>query len=244
MITEESFIDFRCPYCQEPVSFPRETAGFVEMCPSCTESLIVPGDGSEEGLKIPLPRPTPRLVLRRLAPGDWRDLLELMADEEFFRYQDATPLDEDGVLRWLQSDGHVKLTTPDQPFVIGIQVQEGEKLIGYASLTFTDPQRLQVSLNVALNSKFHRKGYGTEAVEGLLGFCFQEIKLHRVTAATDSRNVAACKLCEKVGFRREGEFVKNRWAQGEWTNTVYYALLAEDCEEEGQPSSQAEQSPG
>ena len=134
MITEESFIDFRCPYCQEPVSFPRETAGFVEMCPSCTESLIVPGDGSEEGLKIPLPRPTPRLVLRRLAPGDWRDLLELMADEEFFRYQDATPLDEDGVLRWLQSDGHVKLTTPDQPFIIGIQVQEGEKLIGYASL--------------------------------------------------------------------------------------------------------------
>ena len=36
---------------------------------------------------------------------------------------------------------------------------------------------------------------------------------------------------EKVGFRREGEFVKNRWVHDQWTNSIWYALLDEDCVE-------------
>jgi RimJ/RimL family protein N-acetyltransferase len=228
MITEENFIDFKCPHCGDPVSFPQENAGFVQACPTCFESLIVPDDGSEVGRQIPLPITTPRLVLRRLAPGDWKDLLELMADEEFFQYRDGTPLDEDGVLHWLESDPHVKLTTPDQPFQLGIQLQDSGKLIGHLTLSFTDPQRLQVTFSIGLNQSFHRKSFGLEAVEALLGFCFKGLKLHRVAGWCDSRNPAACLLMERAGFRREGEFVKNRWVHGEWTNSIWYAALAEE----------------
>ena len=228
MITEESFIDFKCPYCGDPVSFPQESAGFVQACPNCFESLIVPDDGSEVGRQIPLPITTPKLVLRRLAAGDWRDLLELMSDEEFFRYQDGTPLDEDGILHWLESDPHVRLTTPDHPFFLGIQVQDGGKLIGYLSLSFTDPQRLQVTFSIVLNRTFQRKGFALEAVEALLGFCFEGLKLHRVAGWCDSHNTAACRLMEKAGLRREGEFVKNRWVHGEWTNSIWYAALGEE----------------
>jgi RimJ/RimL family protein N-acetyltransferase len=228
MITEESFLDFKCPYCESPVSFPRESAGSLQACPSCPESLIVPTDGSESGREIPLPITTPRLVLRRLAAGDWRDLLELMSDEEFFRYQDGVPLDEDAVLRWLESDVHVKLTTPDQPFYLAIQLQEGEKLIGYLSLTFTDAQRLSATFNIGLNRNFQRQGLAHEALGALLGFCFEDLKLHRLTGWCDSRNTAASRLLEKAGLRREGEFVKNRWVHGEWVNSLWYATLEEE----------------
>jgi RimJ/RimL family protein N-acetyltransferase len=228
MITEESFIDFKCPYCGEPVSFPRENAGFVQACPNCTESLIVPDDGSEVGHQIPLPLATPRLLIRRLTSADWKDLLEVISDEEFFRYQDGAPLDEDGVLHWLDSDAHVKLTTPDQPYCLGIQLQEGDKLIGYLTLTFTDPQRLQVTINIGLNRSFQRQGFALEALEAVLGLCFEGLKLHRVAGWCDSRNTAACRLFEKAGLRREGEFLKNRWIHGEWTNSIWYAALAEE----------------
>jgi [ribosomal protein S5]-alanine N-acetyltransferase len=235
MITEESFVDFKCPYCGEAVSFPQESAGFAQACPNCTESLIVPDDGSEAGKKIPLPIRTPRLILRRLTAHDWKDLLELMSDEEFFRYQDGVPLDEDRVLQWLESDVHVKLTTPEQSFYLGLEVQNGGKLVGYLSLTFTDPRRLQVTFSIGLNGSFKRQGFAREAVEALLGFCFEGLRLHRVAGWCDNRNVAACRLMEKVGFRREGEFLKNRWVHGEWTNSIWYALLEEDCAEtEGQ----------
>jgi RimJ/RimL family protein N-acetyltransferase len=220
MITEESFIDFKCPYCSEPVSFPRESAGFAQACPNCTQSLIVPDDGSEVGYQIPLPIATPRLLMRRLAGSDWKDLLEIISDEEFFRYQDGVPLDEDGVLHWLESDAHVKLTTADQTFYLGVQTQDGGKLIGYISLNFT--------VSIGLNRSFQRKGLALEAVEALLGFCFEGLKLHRVAGWSDSRNTAACRLLEKVGLRREGEFLKNRCVHGEWTNTLWFAALDED----------------
>jgi RimJ/RimL family protein N-acetyltransferase len=228
MITEENFIDFKCPYCEEPVSFPQECAGFLQVCPNCTESLIVPDDGSEFGKHIPLPINASRIILRRLASSDWKDLLELMSDEELFRYQDGVPLDEDGVLHWLESDAHVKLTTPEQTYYLGIEVQNGGKLIGYVSLTFTDPQRLQVTFNIGLNRSFQRQGFASEAAEVLLGFCFEALKLHRVAGWSDSRNVAACRLLEKIGLRREGELVKNRWVHGEWTNSIWYAVLEEE----------------
>ena len=228
MITEESFIDFKCPYCGEPVSFPQESAGFAQACPTCTESLIVPDDGSEVGWQIPLPITTARLAIRRLTGRDWQDLLELMSDEELYRYHDGAPLDEDGVLRWLESDAHVKLTTPDQPLFLGIEVQEGGKLIGYMSLNFTDPQRLQVTFSISLNRKFQRQGFAHEALVALLTFCFEGLKLHRVAGWCDGRNTAAVRLLEKAGLRREGEFVRSRWLHGEWANSLWYAMLNEE----------------
>ena len=37
-----------------------------------------------------------------------------------------------------------------------------------------------------------------------------------------------CRLLEKAGLRREGEFVKSRWLHGEWTSMVWYAMLEEE----------------
>ena len=160
-----------------------------------------------------------------------------MSDEEFFRYQDGVPLDEDSVLRWLENDAHVKLTTPDQPFYLGIQLQDGGKLIGYLSLTFTDPQRLLVTMNIGLNRSFQGKGFALEATEAALGFCFEGLGLHRVAGWCDSRNTAACRLLEKLGMRREGEFVKSRWVQGDWVSSIWYAMLKQEylSGEEGAP---------
>ncbi len=226
MITEENFIDFKCPYCQETVSFPQADSGFARACPSCTETVIVPDDGSETGRPLPFPLETERLVLRRFAPGDWRDLLEFMSDEERFRHLGGGPLEEETLLRWLDVEAHVKLTTPDQMFYLGIQLKESGKLIGYVGLRFTDP--LQTALVVLLNRSFEKQGFATEALRAVLGFCFKGIKLHRVTARIDTRDTAATKLCERVGLRREGEFVKDTPGLDGWHSSGWYALLEEE----------------
>lgn len=94
MTLEESFIDFKCPYCAAAVSFPAEAAGKIEECPECAEILIVPQGNSEHAHKIPIPITTPRLILRRLDRGDWKDLLEFMSDEELVRYSERPALGE------------------------------------------------------------------------------------------------------------------------------------------------------
>ena len=228
MLTEENFIDFKCPYCGDTVSFPGDCAGFAQACPNCTESVIVPADGSALGRRPPIPATTARLVLRRLQAGDWRDLMECLADEEMFRYVDGRSLGEEEILRWLESDGHVKLTTPNQAFYLGIELQGSDKLIGYLSLSITDTQRLQAAFSIYVSRSHQRQGFATEALAAMLGFCFAGIKLHRVTASCDSRHSAACRMFEKAGMRREGEFLKDHVADGGWQNTVCYAVLSED----------------
>jgi RimJ/RimL family protein N-acetyltransferase len=228
MITEENFVDFKCPYCDQPVSFPHDSVGLVEECPNCMESLIVPEAGAELGRKIPLPITTNRLILRRFAAGDWQGVMELVADEEFFGHTQGLPWDsEEQVIHWLESDSHVRLTTPDQVFYLALTLREDGKLIGYAGLRFTG--RLQATLNLNLHRSHQHQGLALEAVDALLGFCFDGINLHRVTAGCDGRNLAACRLFENVGMRREGEFVKALpTPEGGWANSVWYAALEEE----------------
>ncbi len=228
MISEESFVDFSCPYCGDPVSFPRESAGSLQACPNCTESLIVPADGSSVGLKIPLPLTTARLTLRRFDPADWKDLLEMLSNEDIFQFVEGAPLEEDEVLRWLERDAVLKLTTPDQVFHVGIELNEASKLIGYASLQFTDVQRLQASVQAFLNCNYQSKGYAREAFAALLEFCFTQLHIHRLSASCDTRHARALKLLEAVGLRREGEFLENRLLKGQWASTAYYAILQQE----------------
>ena len=107
MEIDANFIDCKCPYCGEAVSFPENSARGLEKCPNCTEDLVVPGDGSAIAGRIPLPITTPRLVLRRLAAADWKDLLEFLSDEELFRYVDNYPIGEKEVLEWQIGRAHV-----------------------------------------------------------------------------------------------------------------------------------------
>ena len=233
MITEENFLDFKCPYCGELNSFPRDSAGFVRECVNCREALIVPEEGSEVGLKIPIPITTSKLVLRRLIASDQKDLVELFSDEEIFLYDNRNPPEEEEIMRWLESEHHVKLTTPDEVFFLGIEAKDGGKLVGELALRFTDSQRLQAQLTIWVNRNHRRKGFGLEAVAAILGFCFEQIHLHRVTAMCDTQNTAACRLCEKAGLNREGESVKDRFVRGEWMSSVWYAALEDEYGESG-----------
>src|SRR5206468_1720775 len=119
---------------------------------------------------LPLPITTPKLVLRRFTPGDWKDLLECAEEES-----------EENILRWLERDSQVKLTTPEQAFFLGIELPAEGKLIGYLSLTFSDPERRQAMLSFSLNKNYQGQDFALEAIHALLGFCFEGISLHRAT---------------------------------------------------------------
>ncbi len=228
MATEQSFIDFQCPYCQEPVSFPEDYAGMVQECPSCTESLVVPRESGGMGGKIPIPITTPRLALRRPVMGDWKDLLEFLSDEALFQHVADGPVGEEALLRWLDGDQHVKLTTPNTTYTLGLALQPAGKIIGILYLRFSETLPWQCNLMIYLNRNHQRQGFATEALQAVMNFCFAGIGVHRITATCDSRHAAARRVCDKLGMRREGEFLKDRFINGEWVNTVWYALLREE----------------
>jgi RimJ/RimL family protein N-acetyltransferase len=225
--TEEQFIDFKCPACGEQVSYPQNCAGLAQECFNCGVPIIVPDNGGA-ARQIPLPINTARLTLRKFGGADWKDLLHLFADDDFYS---AAPIKLDGeerIARWLEEDAVVKITNPGVPFILAVQSVEQGKVIGCLSLVYSDAERLQAILNVVIHRDFQRQGFGLEAMLGALGFCFNGISLHRVKGYCDSTNAAACGIFEKAGMRREGEFIGDHKVGNQWANTVAYAMLREE----------------
>jgi RimJ/RimL family protein N-acetyltransferase len=137
------------------------------------------------------------------------------------------------MMRWLENDRKVKLTAVNQIFSLGIQLRNGGKIIGCVGLSFTDFEFLQTTITVDSNQNDQYKDFVREAVETVLGFCFRDLKLHRVVAQDGGTNPKNCQLFEAVGMRREGEFVKNYRADGKWLNTICFAILEEEYDSDG-----------
>ena len=219
MITDESFVDFKCPFCGEQVSFPGDCAGLVRECLNCLEILIVPKAGGELGHRLPIPITTATLRLRRFDSDDLPSLLELWSGSE------------EEAVQWLERDRKCRLTTLNETLSLGVELRECRRIIGSLGLRFTDAEFREAMVSDSWIEKEYDAELATRAIRALLGCCFRELGLHRVITSCTSSNVTACHLYEQAGLRREGEFVKNSFMNGEWLNTTWFAMLDEEYRE-------------
>ena len=77
---------------------------------------------------------------------------------------------------------------------------------------------------------FWGKGYGTEAMQLILRFAFQEINLNRVNLTVFEYNVRAQKSYLKCGFVEEGRARKAMMRDGKRWDTVYMGILKSEWE--------------
>ena len=123
---EQPFVDFKCPYCGTTLSFPQESSPLAQECLNCLEVVIVPQAGQSVGGKLPIPITTPRLVLRRFRPEDWKDLMEFLVEGELPRFRPTEAPMEEQVSRWLQEDSRTRLTQPYQSLCLGVVLQSAD----------------------------------------------------------------------------------------------------------------------
>jgi RimJ/RimL family protein N-acetyltransferase len=75
---------------------------------------------------------------------------------------------------------------------------------------------------------YRGRGYGTEAIELVLGLGFDGIGLHRVELDVLSINARAYSLYENIGFRVEGRR-RDAYRDGEgWCDAIIMAMLEEE----------------
>ena len=78
------------------------------------------------------------------------------------------------------------------------------------------------------NREFLGKGVAYRASRQLLEYAFCEIQLNKVVLYTEYDNVAAQKLFEKVGFKREGLIRKDIFYHGKYIDRYLYSICKED----------------
>jgi len=79
-----------------------------------------------------------------------------------------------------------------------------------------------------IHPDYWSKGYASETLEGVLSYCFENLKLHRVEAGCAVDNIASFKVLEKCGFSREGRCREILPLTTGWSDNYEYAILEKD----------------
>lgn len=154
------------------------------------------------------------------APGMW----EMVSDPEGRRTsgRTGTPSRED-VDRWCTT-----VAARDGRIDLAITANGSDEFLGEIVLTDIDTERGSAQLSLVMRPGYRGRGYGTEAIELVLGLAFDGVGLHRVELDVPSINARAYSLYENIGFRVEGRR-RDAYRDGAgWCDGVVMAMLDDE----------------
>jgi len=147
------------------------------------------------------------------------------ADPEVARFQSWSDYSLEDGRALIASMQCLTMGTPGQWHQLALEEHAGGGLVGdlASRVNGSEPREMEVGFTLAPGHQ--GKGYGTEAVRGLLDVAFGTLGLHRVIAVTDALNASAAALLERVGMRREAHFHENVFFKGAWGSEFLFAML-------------------
>ncbi|NLP37570.1 MAG: GNAT family N-acetyltransferase [Firmicutes bacterium] len=175
---------------------------------------------------------TDRLILRPLGTKDFDTYYSYTSVPENMTYMIFGPYTPEEAMRFLKMCETWWQEDPPPIYEFAVILKETGKMIGNSGIYMDDERRLTGMLGWCFHRDYWNKGYATESVQALLKFGFEELKLHRIHAECNADNIGSARVMEKVGMRREGHFIKNRFDRvGDkkmWYDEFFYGILREE----------------
>ena len=117
-----------------------------------------------------------------------------------------------------------KANNPGQSVLIGIFVSDGKRHIGNIRLHSFSEHNKRVEVGTLIWDKRQwGKGYATEALEEVINYFFEKLKLHKICAEYYSVNKGSEKIFKKLGFKKEGIFKDHFIVEGKYIDAIRIA---------------------
>jgi RimJ/RimL family protein N-acetyltransferase len=100
--------------------------------------------------------------------------------------------------------------------------------VGTVGFTRVNLERQKAEVGYWIAPDHQGQGYGTEAVELLVGYGFEQRGFHRLEARVTDFNEPSWRLLESLGFTREGTLREHDFVDGQFRDTHWYGLLAQE----------------
>ncbi|WP_242143217.1 MULTISPECIES: GNAT family N-acetyltransferase [unclassified Bacillus cereus group] len=172
---------------------------------------------------------TERFILRELTLLDAESMFHYFQKESVMRYFGMDAIrNMEQVKRMIQMFS--KKYKEGSQLRWGIELKGTNRLIGTCGFHFINPNHKRAEIGYELDDAYWGKGYATEAVQAIVTYAFQTMKLIRIGAVVYKENEASHKLLKKVGFQQEGLLRKYMIQNNVEYDTIIYSLLAEDWE--------------
>jgi glyoxylase I family protein len=166
---------------------------------------------------------TERLVLRPLRMADAEALFQVFGDTDTMRYWSRPPVKMLSEMQEIISRNLPPQNRAKASFAI---TRDGSRALG--CVNFYGEHDSISGLGYILDKASWGQGFVAEAVRAAVDYGFDVLKLHRIWLEIDPRNYASIRVAEKAGFTAEGLFRKSFFLNGEYFDSVYYAMLHED----------------
>lgn len=169
---------------------------------------------------------TTRLVLRNFGVGDAADLFAYLHAPTASCFL-SMKLDDIAAAR---VEAGKRSETDDH---IAVCLRNGGTVIGDV---FAIPEGDTYAVGWNFNPAFSGAGYATEAASAAFAHLFSVKGARRLYAYVEDDNLASRRLCERLGMRKEGEFIEfvsfRNDASGApvFENTMQFALLRKEWE--------------
>ena len=131
------------------------------------------------------------------------------------------PITETEQARWFDQTDRAS-----DKIVFAICLCGSDEHVGNASLGLIDHRHRNARLSIFIADRAHRgRGIGSSAIDLLLGYAFNVLKLHRVYLKTDAEAEALSRFYRKLGFVPEGRLREQEFLDGRFVDKALFGIL-------------------
>lgn len=127
-------------------------------------------------------------------------------------------------MKWYEEISALKDT-----YSFAIETIEDEKYIGGCGINNVDWKNSVAEIGIFIGNKdYWGKGYGTDAMQVLIKFIFNEMNINKIKLQVFSFNERAIKCYKKCGFMVEGVLRQEIFRNGRYHDDIVMGLLRDD----------------
>jgi ribosomal-protein-serine acetyltransferase len=187
---------------------------------------------------LPAPHETPRLVLRFYAPSDARSMLEALNEDRasFLPWLPWVEIDNRNDTEVIFNIERFRRTREDPnagDFVVAIADRASGAIVGGTGFHRVNHATHEAEIGYWMRPSRRGEGLCTEAVGHMLEWGFAPVDrggwgFRRIHIAAAAKNVASCRVPEKLGLPKEIERRHDRWIDGlGWSDTIGWGTTAD-----------------
>lgn len=121
------------------------------------------------------------------------------------------------------------LSATKDTYSFAIETLEDKKYIGGCGINHIDWKNSVATVGIFIGDKdYLGKGYGTDAMNILIKFIFEQVNINKIKLHVFSFNIRAIKSYEKCGFKQEGVLRQEVFRNGQYHDDIVMGLLKEE----------------
>ena len=179
---------------------------------------------------------TSRLTLRELAVQDLEQIHMFHSLPEIDEYNTlGIPKNKQETLSILHQWVGFQKSDQRKNYTLAVEYQPlrtQHQFIGLVGLHLGAQKMKNGEVWYKIHPQYWGRGIATEAVKEMLRFGFEDLGLHRIEAGCAVENLRSAKVLEKVGMTSEGRKRKSLPLKTGWSDTLEYAILEDEFEDE------------